>query len=86
IGPISKIAARDATTVVFTLSAPYADLPVALANPNAKIIPAAIAKGGLDRLNREAVGTGPFKLVTFEPERIIVVARNPAYYDPARPV
>ncbi|MGG2362635.1 ABC transporter substrate-binding protein, partial [Salmonella enterica] len=51
-----------------------------------KIIPAAIAKGGLDRLNREAVDTGPFKLVTFEPERIIVVARNPAYYDPARPV
>ncbi len=86
IGPIAKIAATDATTVVFTLSAPYADLPVALANPNAKIIPAAIAKGGLDRLNREAVGTGPFKLVSFEPERLIVVARNPAYYDPARPV
>ncbi len=86
IGPIARIAARDATTVVFTLSAPYADLPVALANPNAKIIPAPIAKGGLDRLNREAVGTGPFKLVSFEPERLIVVARNPAYYDPERPV
>ncbi len=86
IGPIAKIAAADATTVVFTLSAPYADLPVALANTNAKIIPAAIAKGGLDRLNREAIGTGPFKLVSFEPERLIVVARNPAYYDPQRPV
>jgi len=85
IGPIAKIAATDATTVVFTLSAPYADLPVALANTNAKIIPAAIAKGGLDRLNREAIGTGPFKLVSFEPERLIVVARNPAYYDPQRP-
>jgi peptide/nickel transport system substrate-binding protein len=85
VGPIDKVAARDATTVVFTLKAPYADLPVALAYTNAKIIPAAIIQSGLARLDREAVGTGPFKLVSFEPERLVVVERNPAYYDKARP-
>ncbi|POR56555.1 ABC transporter substrate-binding protein [Bosea psychrotolerans] len=85
VGPISKVAAKDDTTVVFTLSAPYADLPVALAYTNAKIVPAAVIKAGLGRLDREAVGTGPFKLVSFEPERLIVVARNDAYYDKARP-
>ncbi|WNJ91980.1 ABC transporter substrate-binding protein [Bosea sp. 685] len=85
VGPISKVAAKDDATVVFTLSAPYADLPVALAYTNAKIVPAAVIKAGLGRLDREAVGTGPFKLVSFEPERLIVVARNDAYYDKARP-
>ncbi|TCR64189.1 ABC transporter substrate-binding protein [Bosea sp. BK604] len=85
VGPIAKIAAKDDSTVVFTLSAPFADLPVTLAYTNAKIVPAAVLKSGLEKLDREAVGTGPFKLVSFEPERQIVVTRNDAYYDKARP-
>lgn len=85
IGPIAKVAAQDDHAVVFSLSAPFADLPVTLAYTNAKIVPAAVIKAGLARLDREAIGTGPFKLVSFEPERQIVVARNGAYYDPARP-
>ncbi|MCC6472058.1 MAG: ABC transporter substrate-binding protein, partial [Alphaproteobacteria bacterium] len=85
VGPIEKVTASDDTTVVFKLSAPYADLPVALAYTNAKIVPAAVVKAGLARLDREAVGTGPFKLVSFEPERLVVVERNPAFYDKGRP-
>lgn len=85
VGPIAKVTAKDDSTVVFTLSAPFADLPVTLAYTNAKIVPAAVIKAGLARLDREAIGTGPFKLVSFEPERLIVVARNDAYYDKARP-
>ncbi|MBV8188415.1 MAG: ABC transporter substrate-binding protein [Alphaproteobacteria bacterium] len=85
IGPVAKASAKDDSTVVFSLSAPYADMPVMLANTNAKIVPAAIAGGNLARLDREAVGTGPFKLVSFEPERLVVVTRNDAYYDKQRP-
>ncbi len=85
VGPIATVTAKDEATVVFTLSASYADLPVALAYTNAKIVPAAVIKGGLDRLDREAVGTGPFKLVSFEPERLVAVTRNESYYDRARP-
>ena len=85
VGPIAKVAAKDAGTVVFSLSAPFADLPVTLAYTNARMIPAAVIKSGLARLDREAIGTGPFKLVSFEPERQVVVARNEKYYDPARP-
>ncbi|MCK6451486.1 MAG: ABC transporter substrate-binding protein [Alphaproteobacteria bacterium] len=85
IGPVEKVTAADETTVVFKLTGPYADLPVALAYTNAKIVPAAVIKQGLARLDREAVGTGPFKLVSFEPERQVVVERNPNYYDKARP-
>lgn len=85
VGPIARIAATDEGTVVFTLSAPYADLPVTLAYTNAKVVPAAVIRSGFEKLDREAIGTGPFKLVSFEPERQIVVARNEAYYDKARP-
>jgi peptide/nickel transport system substrate-binding protein len=86
IGPIAKVEARDPRTVVFTLRAPYADLPVMLAYTNARIVPAALSKApGLARLDREAVGTGPFRLVSYEPERQVVVERNPRYYDPQRP-
>ena len=85
IGPVATVTAADERTVVFKLSAAYADLPVALAYTNAKIVPAAVAAGNLDSLSRTANGTGPFKLVSYEPDRQVVVARNDAYYDRARP-
>jgi peptide/nickel transport system substrate-binding protein len=85
IGPVDKVEAIDALNVRFTLKSPYADLPVSLAYTNAKIIPAAIATGDLTQLARKANGTGPFKLVSYEPDRQIVVARNAAYYDSPRP-
>lgn len=85
VGPITKVMAKDDNTVVFSLSAPFADLPVTLAYTNAKIIPASVVKSGITVLDRSAIGTGPFKLVSFEGDRKIVVARNDSYYDQARP-
>lgn len=85
VGPIAKVEAVDDQTVRFVLKAPYADLPVALAYTNAKIVPADIIASGLDKLARTAVGTGPFTLVAYEPDRRVVVQRNPHFYDPARP-
>ena len=85
VGPIASVSAVDPLTVSFKLSSAYADLPVAVAYTNARIIPAAIATGDFKSLSSKAVGTGPFKLVSYEPDRLIVVERNPNYYDPARP-
>ncbi|MGB9095307.1 ABC transporter substrate-binding protein [Erwinia sp.] len=85
IGPIKSISANGDSSVLIVTEAPYADLPVMLAYPDAKVLPAAVASGQLDKLNKEAFGAGPFKLVSFDPERKIVVSRNPHYYDPARP-
>jgi peptide/nickel transport system substrate-binding protein len=85
IGPVAEVRAADDLTAIFRLRGAFADLPVALAYTNAKIIPAAIAQGDLTKLSRSAVGTGPFKLVSYEPERLIVVARNDAFWDRARP-
>ena len=86
IGPVDAVAALDDHTVAVRLKGAYADLPVAMAYTNAKIVPEAVVKSGLARLDREAVGTGPFRLVSYEPSRLCVVERNPAYYDPARPL
>ena len=85
IGPIKEVSAPDANRVLITTTAPYADLPVALAYPDAKVIPAAIAQGDMSILSSTSKGAGPFLLASFEPERKIVVKRNPHYYDPQRP-
>ncbi|WP_127104988.1 ABC transporter substrate-binding protein [Pararhodobacter zhoushanensis] len=85
VGPIDSIEAVDDVTVRFTLTSSYADLPVALAYNNARIIPASVIDGSFESLRSEANGTGPFKLVSYEPDRLIVVEKNPDYYDPARP-
>jgi peptide/nickel transport system substrate-binding protein len=85
VGPIGEVVPVDERSIIFKLTAPFADLPVTLAYTNAKIVPAAIASGDLSQLSRTANGTGPFRLVSYEPARQIVVARNEAYYDKARP-
>ncbi len=86
IGPIAHLEAKDARTVLFRLRSAYADMPVALAYTNARIIPASYANpAGMQKLARSAVGTGPFTLVSFAPDREIVVRRNQRYYDHSRP-
>jgi peptide/nickel transport system substrate-binding protein len=85
VGPIKEVVAADDLTVVFKLSSAYADLPIALAFTNARIVPAKIIETDLESLTRTPNGTGPFKLVSYEPDRKIVVERNPGYYDPSRP-
>lgn len=85
VGPIKEVAAVDPLTVKFTLSGAYADLPVALTYLNARIVPAKVVASDLASLSTTANGTGPFKLVSYEPDRKIVVERNAAYYDPTRP-
>ena len=85
VGPIRDVAAVDAATVKFTLCGFFADFPVALAYTNARIVPAKVIASDLASLATKANGSGPFRLVSYEPDRKIVVERNPAYYDPARP-
>ena len=84
VGPIAEVIAQDDRKVLFKLSQAYADLPTALAYTNAKIVPATF-QSDLSKLSKTANGTGPFKLVSFEPDRQVVVARNTSYYDQARP-
>ena len=85
VSMIKEPVAVDDETVLFRLNTAYADLPATAAVFGTRIIPAAIATGDLARLSRESVGTGPFKLATYEPDRLIVLERNPHYFIPEQP-
>jgi peptide/nickel transport system substrate-binding protein len=69
--------AIDDRTVEFRLKRPYAEFPNALATLGAYIIP----EGTTDF--SKPIGTGPFELVSFEPGRSFLAARNPEYFDGA---
>ncbi len=69
--------AIDDRTVEFRLKRPYAEFPNALATLGAYIIP----EGTTDFSKPN--GTGPFELVSFEPGRSFLAARNPGYFDGA---
>ncbi|GAB3698698.1 ABC transporter substrate-binding protein [Saccharopolyspora tripterygii] len=69
--------AIDDRTVEFRLKRPYAEFPNALATLGAYIIPE-----GTTDFSRP-VGSGPFKLISFEPGRSFLAARNPDYFDGA---
>jgi peptide/nickel transport system substrate-binding protein len=85
VSMIKETVAVDDETVRFRLDTPFADLPATVAVFDARIIPASIAQGDLDRLSRESLGTGPFMLVSYEPDRLIVVERNPHFFIPDQP-
>lgn len=84
LGPIEKVEALDRYTVQFTLSMPYADFPVNMSVPSARIV----AREGLedfDALAAKEFGTGPFKLSEFVPGDHLVAERFDGYYRKGRP-
>ena len=54
------------------LEKPVSFFPVLLSNPAVGIVPEGTAEAG--------VGTGPFRLVSFEPEKQLTLERNPDYW------
>lgn len=82
---IADVSAVDPLTVKFTLSVPYADLPISLAHANARIVSAEMLKGPLNALDTKAVGTGPFKQETYDSARLLKLVKNSSYYQQGRP-
>jgi peptide/nickel transport system substrate-binding protein len=73
--------APDDATVVFHLTEPYATLLWNLSDGAIGIVPYG---SGAD-FNRHLVGTGPFRLVSLEQDKEVVLERNPKYWgDPSR--
>ena len=77
------VAARDASTVTFTLERAYADFPYLIsANTyNAVILPKDYAGPYVDN----AVGTGPFVLDSFSASDGATFVRNESYWDTGKP-
>ena len=86
VGPIERVEEVDARTVRVNLSSPYADLPVAVAYTNAKILPAAVIDRNLAESETRDFGSGPFKLKTFDAGRICAVERFDGYFLQGKPL
>ena len=76
IGPIKDITAKDRHTVVIRLSTTYVDLPIDLGG----IYPRIVDRETIDKIATTPNGTGPFKLVKWEPTGNTVLAANKDYH------
>ena len=85
LGPIADVTAYSEREVVVKMALPYGDLPVALTYSTAKIVPASIINNNFDSLAQKPMGSGPFKLVSFEADRLAVLEKNPDYFIPEQP-
>ena len=81
LGRIKEIAAPDRHTVVFKLSAPLATLPYILSREgNQPVIhPKEIIENAPINKLSAYVGTGPYRLVEWVPDRHIILERFPGY-------
>ena len=85
LGPIAEVVADGDHAVIFRTESPYADLPVALTYPTAKVVPASIIESDFESLGQTPVGSGPFRLVEFVADDRAVVEKNPDYYIEEQP-
>lgn len=77
-----KVATPDPRTVVVTLEKPFGAFLGKLTYPAAAIVDVeAVGVGEITKPER-AIGTGPFRIAAYEPERKLTLAPNPEFYGP----
>jgi peptide/nickel transport system substrate-binding protein len=84
---LSNIEAVDDLTVVYHLRVPQADMPALLSPPTVTNVfhsPKAVQEMGAE-YNRHPVGTGPFKLKSWQTGDRIVLERNNDYWNTGHP-
>lgn len=82
LAPVASMQAADPRTVRITLSAPSA--PFATQLSTIAVVPARSARGEGD-LQRQPVGTGPFRFAQWVPDTYIHLERHPGYHEQGLP-
>jgi peptide/nickel transport system substrate-binding protein len=83
---LDEILVPDKTTITFTFTRPAAHFLAAMAPRWTGIVAQEIVEEvGLDGMKTSASGSGPFKLVEWNPQQQIVVVRNEDYYESPLP-
>ncbi len=77
ISMIKTMDAVDPQTVRFTLSEPFADLPLILTDYRLRVIP----KDSGATIATTGIGTGPFKLEKLDPQGTTILVANPDYFE-----
>src|SRR5262249_37909071 len=73
---VDRIEAPDDRTVVFHLKEPWAELLWNVASPGMGVVPYGSAEEG----SRTPIGSGPFRFVSADQDREVVIARNDNYW------
>ncbi|MEQ8899603.1 MAG: ABC transporter substrate-binding protein [Roseovarius sp.] len=74
---IEHIEATGPLTVRMRLESTFADLPLQLMDPRLRIIP----EGAGETVDQSGIGTGPFKVETFDPDGITVLSAYEGYWE-----
>lgn len=84
---VESVDVVDPLTVSFKLKSPNASLPMTLGNKYGAVVPAGYFddENAKNRMNQESVGTGPFKLVEFNPNSNLLLERNENYWEEGAP-
>lgn len=84
--PIDKIETPDDYTVVIKLKNPYSPLLAILANRTTAIVPKEVVDANGGKMDKVAVGTGPFKFVEYVPNTRTKLEKNPDYFVKGQPL
>jgi peptide/nickel transport system substrate-binding protein len=85
--PLKEITTPDDSTVVMTLTQPWAPFLADIAMFNSSIISEAFVKKiGEDKLVEQTMGTGPFALVEWKKGEYITLKKNDKYWDKGLPL
>jgi len=77
---VKTVTAPDAHTVVITLSQPHAPLLADLAMYAYSVVPESLVKSEGSSFFQHPVGSGPFKVTSYNPDSEVDLARNPYFY------
>ena len=77
---VNGLKALAPNTLEITLVEPFAPFLSVLAMKSSKVVPREEVEKWGNKFGHHPVGTGPFSLESFDPERIVLVA-NPDYYE-----
>ena len=83
---LDQIAVPDTSTITFTFTRPAAHFLAAMAPRWTGIVPKEFVEvQGLQGMKTNTLGSGPFKLVEWNPQQQIVIARNENYHESPLP-
>jgi peptide/nickel transport system substrate-binding protein len=78
---VDRVEAPDDSTVVLHLKEPFATLLWNLSDGAMGIVP----YGSLGEISAQPIGSGPFRFISAEPDKEVIIERNPDYWhDPPR--